>query len=195
MRNMLVWPLLAIAGNVFAANFDECYDYNRLLDRHRSVAATVEGDPLIGKWSLEGKEVSCNVSSDGKVEFITVNGTVLKRSSMIKIAGPDAGKVEHSQDEDDAFVKQAKAALTRGLKDPSSVQWRDLGLAEGGLPMLCGEMNAKNSYGAYVGFKRFYYTGRSGFDAIEGQGTNGDPAIFLPTYQRNCSKLRVQIQN
>ena len=41
----------------------------------------------------------------------------------------------------------------RSFLDPSSAQWRDLYLR--GI-VLCGEVNAKNAYGAYVGFRRFF---------------------------------------
>lgn len=55
------------------------------------------------------------------------------------------------------FVKNAKATLTKNFKDPDSAQYRGLFIAqEGSYYWLCGEVNAKNSYGAYVGFRRFY---------------------------------------
>jgi len=61
------------------------------------------------------------------------------------------------------FVVEAKAEIARGFKDPASVQYRDLFIsvtpnpAEDNKPRtaLCGQINAKNSYGGYVGFQRF----------------------------------------
>lgn len=57
-----------------------------------------------------------------------------------------------------AFVADAKLELTRDFKDPSFAKWRRLFVvpADGRFMFLCGEVNGKNSYGAYVGFKRFY---------------------------------------
>jgi hypothetical protein len=63
-----------------------------------------------------------------------------------------------------AFVKAAKANIMDRMKDPASVQFRNLyvsrsgplGEAPGGLLILCGQVNAKNTYGGYVGFKDFY---------------------------------------
>lgn len=49
------------------------------------------------------------------------------------------------------LVKDAVAAR---MRDPSSVQFRDL-TGEG--DTVCGEVNAKNGFGAYVGFQRFVY--------------------------------------
>lgn len=56
------------------------------------------------------------------------------------------------------LVSQGMAYLTRAFKDPSGVRYRNLVLSGGQAdPMtLCGEVNGRNSYGAYVGFRRFF---------------------------------------
>ncbi|HVR48682.1 MAG TPA: hypothetical protein VMS38_03015 [Pseudorhodoferax sp.] len=75
------------------------------------------------------------------------------------------------------FVNPERIQVKRGyathqLRDPSSVQFRDERLAKDG--WLCGELNGKNSYGAYVGFKRFM--ARAADDAwVEGVGYAGKP--------------------
>lgn len=45
-----------------------------------------------------------------------------------------------------------KATVIQDLKDPSSAQFRNLKVHFG---TMCGEVNGKNSYGAYTGFDRF----------------------------------------
>lgn len=59
----------------------------------------------------------------------------------------------------ETFANAARKYVARGFKDPSSAQYRDQFIAKtsGGV-VLCGEVNAKNSYGGYVGFRRFYAT-------------------------------------
>lgn len=63
-------------------------------------------------------------------------------------------------------VKNGKAVVVEHLKDPGSARFRNLFVASeqatdtdgkdlGPILMLCGEVNAKNSYGGYEGFKRF----------------------------------------
>lgn len=49
-----------------------------------------------------------------------------------------------------------KAIAAAGLKDPSSAQFRNLRAANGN---LCGEINGRNSFGAYAGFQRFVVVG------------------------------------
>ncbi len=53
-------------------------------------------------------------------------------------------------------VRQALHSLAAGLKDPDSAKFRNVAIKKyEGLRIVCGEVNAKNSYGAYVGFKKF----------------------------------------
>ncbi len=54
--------------------------------------------------------------------------------------------------------KFAKEMVVSELKDPSSAQFRGLfAITRGrGDDTVCGEINAKNSFGGYVGFRRFY---------------------------------------
>jgi hypothetical protein len=52
----------------------------------------------------------------------------------------------------EAKVKEQAAAQ---LRDPSSAQFRNIKRNQG---FVCGEINGKNGFGAYAGFKRFYGT-------------------------------------
>ena len=58
-----------------------------------------------------------------------------------------------------AMVSKAKSAVSRDFKDPEAAKFRNLGIykSETGKadPYVCGEVNAKNSFGAYVGYRRF----------------------------------------
>lgn len=53
-----------------------------------------------------------------------------------------------------------KAAVKNELKDPGSAQFRDLFTTRDFF--LCGQVNAKNSYAGYVGFRRFVAMGEVG---------------------------------
>ena len=76
---------------------------------------------------------------------------------------------------DDWFITPKRIAENRGyvvqqMRDPTTVQYRGERLTARG--WLCGELNGKNAYGAYVGFKRFM--SRSYDDAwIDGSGYVG----------------------
>lgn len=52
------------------------------------------------------------------------------------------------------FRSQAEKAVAASLRDPSSAQFRNVVERS---TATCGEVNGKNAFGAYVGFKRFVY--------------------------------------
>lgn len=55
-----------------------------------------------------------------------------------------------------AFAKRAKQVAASRMKDPASAQFRTLVVSRAsGERALCGEINAKNAFGAYVGFRPF----------------------------------------
>lgn len=52
--------------------------------------------------------------------------------------------------------ESALRAAFKDLKDPASAQFRDIKYkADKGAWTMCGEVNAKNSYGAFTGFQKF----------------------------------------
>jgi len=63
---------------------------------------------------------------------------------------------------DSPFTLEAMDNIKNRMKDPSSTQFKNLREIKNTLntPSLCGEVNSKNSYGGYVGFKPFSYSNR-----------------------------------
>lgn len=56
------------------------------------------------------------------------------------------------------FQDAKSALLQTGLRDPSSVQFRNIRTVSDEISNgVCGEYNAKNAYGGYVGFKMFHW--------------------------------------
>lgn len=56
----------------------------------------------------------------------------------------------------DQAINDVKQAIADGMKDPDSAKFRNVRIKpyHGG-QIACGEVNSKNSYGAYVGYQRF----------------------------------------
>ena len=55
-------------------------------------------------------------------------------------------------------IGQGEQLAAADLKDPNATQFRRVGYHPGfgrGAGSVCGELNGKNSYGGYIGFKRF----------------------------------------
>ncbi|AXW48540.1 hypothetical protein CJO91_13065 [Ralstonia solanacearum] len=98
--------------------------------------------------------------------------TSLQKSPLVRVALVVAGMLglavglsivfprnpPHPQDAvADSRPRATKAQVLARLKDPDSAEFRDThrGADTGtGVP-LCGEVNAKNGFGGYVGYKRF----------------------------------------
>jgi hypothetical protein len=62
------------------------------------------------------------------------------------------------------IIREAETAVANQLKDPYSAKFRGSFIVGGypihsAPPTVCGEVNAKNSFGAYIGYKRFYTDG------------------------------------
>lgn len=61
-----------------------------------------------------------------------------------------------------ALIEKSKKQLLNQLKDPDSAKFRNISVKD--KTLVCGEVNAKNSYGGYTGFTFFY----SHISAVDG---------------------------
>lgn len=76
-------------------------------------------------------------------------------------------------------IGTAQSSIKNLMKDPDSTNFkavREIKNSQGG-KFVCGEVNSKNSYGGYVGFKNFAYQG--GRAVIDGSFSNPDDYEFL----------------
>lgn len=90
------------------------------------------------------------------------------------------------------FVNDAKKVVADAFRDPDSVRFRDMGIYQkynSELKYICGEVNAKNGYGAYVGYKSFYATARDATVIMDEE--NRLDWIY---YRENCHKKLTTIQ-
>ncbi|WP_143707469.1 hypothetical protein [Uliginosibacterium sp. TH139] len=159
-------------------------------------------DAMAVTWPpLEGKAPTvCLVDRQARTVSLLeiVSGKALSTADLAGLEqrarfreGVESGKPEE-------FVSFAQKMLTRSFKDPASAVYRGMFVSKtaGGLLFLCGEVNAKNSYGAYVGFKRFYATHNSALSDVE---TERDarfpqiPTVFESLRPDYCSKKIVDV--
>ncbi len=60
------------------------------------------------------------------------------------------------QERNELYIDRQQDRLRQHLKDQSSAQFRNAYVSnKSGAPVVCGEVNAKNSFGGYSGFERF----------------------------------------
>lgn len=71
----------------------------------------------------------------------------MKRLALVALAGmilTGCGKSD---------IDRAREAVAEKLNDPGSAQFRNERSEKGG--WVCGEVNGKNAFGGYIGFKRY----------------------------------------
>lgn len=124
-------------------------------------------------------------------------------------AAKKAAPVDQKAADQKKFVEVAKNSIAKKMLDPSSVQFRNLTYVESALhkegePVrhgLCGEVNAKNSYGGYVGFKLFYVDAGSSYpDSLNNMVCDGGDMqkVCLMGVEIHCNqavKERVELTN
>ncbi|EHU2721384.1 hypothetical protein ACRXVG_003595 [Acinetobacter baumannii] len=64
---------------------------------------------------------------------------------------------------DSSLIVKAKRYFSGISKDPGSLTYRNMEsfFDKDGNSYACGEVNAKNSFGGYVGFRKFIYDGKT----------------------------------
>lgn len=81
--------------------------------------------------------------------------------------------------------KESKEAVLNSLKDPDSAQFQNV-------KGYCGEVNSKNSYGGYVGFKR--YVSIDGEVLLEGS-EDADPQTFAIIWGAHCTSNKLSVKD
>src|SRR5437870_9552227 len=89
------------------------------------------------------------------------------------------------------FLEEAQRAARETLKDGESARFKDLRVTEGKkldmtFKALCGQVNAKNSYGGYGGFARFVTYRVANYDfktVIEGEDS---ATPFMSSWAEYC---------
>lgn len=85
------------------------------------------------------------------------------RNELLRVSEAlESGSGANSGVSDKALIAKARHVTADQMKDPDTAKFRGLKIhAAGDIRFVCGEINAKNSYGGYVGFKAFLTDGES----------------------------------
>lgn len=82
------------------------------------------------------------------------------------------------------WIIKSKEGITAKLKDPDSADFRNVHFYSGsGRPIVCGEVNAKNSFGGYSGFEPFV---ASGTDLAFLASEMSSPQEMTAVWQKFC---------
>jgi hypothetical protein len=76
------------------------------------------------------------------------------------LSGCDESGASAESSKESAWNYASQKAVRAKLKDPKSAEFSEVYFSRrGGLPMTCGHVNAKNSFGGYAGAQRFISAG------------------------------------
>ncbi|RSO57531.1 hypothetical protein EA756_08535 [Acinetobacter lactucae] len=91
---------------------------------------------------------------------IVILGNIKTKDSGFKESTNDT-KLKQILKPDTNLIVKAKRYIGNISKDPNSIKYKNVGafLDIEGNSYACGEFNAKNSFGAYVGYRKFIYNG------------------------------------
>ncbi len=104
-------------------------------------------------------------------------------TAALILAAAAAAATATAQEPYSEEIAAVKALIERQLKDPASAQYRDVrAFDQTGTVMVCGDVNAKNSYGGYTGFEGFVFWN----DKLTFPGGNND---IVSMHQRKFVKL------
>jgi hypothetical protein len=81
---------------------------------------------------------------------------LLLMALMVNISIGAVKKEAAKPSTDQVLIEKAKDAIRDKLKDPESAQFRNVQIGKEKWKPVRGEVNAKNSYGGYIGYDKFY---------------------------------------
>ena len=110
---------------------------------------------------------------------------VLFAARMFTPSTPDP--VADEQSRRATWSARGQEAVKTKLKDPGSAQFRAVYFNRGkdGLPVTCGEVNSKNSFGGYSGHQKFISAGKPELTYLEEQMVAGE---FAKVWNTLCAK-------
>lgn len=89
-----------------------------------------------------------------------MNNTLISLAVSVLVFSMNANAYSNKSKED-LWNAKSQLAVKNKLKDSGSAQFRNIYFHRGkdGIPMTCGEVNSKNSFGGYSGYQRFISAG------------------------------------
>ncbi|EQB4364838.1 hypothetical protein ACYJ3O_004622 [Vibrio parahaemolyticus] len=81
---------------------------------------------------------------------------------------------------EELWIVKGQMAVKEKLKDSGSAKFRNLffNRSKDGIPVTCGEVNSKNSFGAYSGYQRFVSGGSIELTFLEEEVSDGFSKVW-----------------
>jgi hypothetical protein len=151
------------------------------------IAAPLQASTQLDPVGLRDRLERCRSVSDPTNRAACLDTLVANMlEEVIQRQRPSSSEAAEVPAKWSSLVRNGKEVAKRDLKDPGSAQFRKLLVSDGLVPKLCGEINAKNSYGGYIGFARFIVTEKGEVRVLEGH--NIDARSFDRAWAYYCNE-------
>lgn len=116
---------------------------------------------------------------------VTKEETNLTPAQKAEVAAMNTNPADEENAKQYLWMEKGKKAVLERLKDPNSAEFNGVYFSRGAdnTPMTCGQVNSKNSFGGFVGFKRFISAGSPEFTFLEGEAKD-----FSSAWKKYCTK-------
>lgn len=123
----------------------------------------------------------------GLIIFTVILGVIGAMSDDESRQAQEAPSQPKEENKAGVLLFMAQEQIKASAKDPSSVEFRNPQIHQKTKygAAACGEVNAKNSFGAYTGYKPFVVTEESGGIYMQG---NGDSKKFTEVWNEVCTR-------
>ncbi len=133
---------------------------------------------------------SCN-AADYK-SCTTIKSATARLACFDKVAATESSGANDAAAERAAIlsaIDSAKTSIADRFKDPGAVQFRNVVAYGKNKPLeisiICGQVNGKNSYGAYVGFRRFVSNGGASVEVEDNENARSIERMWSNTCTGN----------
>ena len=189
MRSLLFTLAIVTSGAAIGKDFSECHEFSTTIQQSKS-APVISEEGLRADWVIGDRQIGCRIDNQKKVVSIITKNGELSRAELLEIQAMKKSNIAFSPQGDEVLLDYAKDWLSNTLKDPSSARFERVYIAAGPRPVVCGEVNAKNSLGGYTGLRRFYFSGKSSINAIEDAKYD---EVFINMHNRMCAEKRKSV--
>ncbi len=135
---------------------------------------------LVVSFNISAKELCSTIDND------------IARLACYDENAKNASSVDEKSTGERDYIAEARKSVVINFKDPDSAKFRNeviyhnSSLTTSHHVGVCGEVNSKNSYGAYTGFERYYYSfGKANATTVSGSSSEGVFDFFWDTICKN----------
>jgi hypothetical protein len=130
--------------------------------------------------------VAAIVAPDAQSPTSTAPSAANTSSDSAEPAGEPAESPADRETREMVWMERGKDAARSKLKDPDSAKFQNVYFHQGkdGVPLTCGEINSKNSFGGYGGFQKFISAGQADLTFLQEQM---DASEFAKVWNEMCA--------